>query len=165
MTASTQYHPLAQSGGFAYSVDSANEIACLRAKVTLPADFEAGDKYVLFKLPAEHRIIDASIAWGDIEASTAAATFDVGIVDTVQSPSDTTDLDAIFDGVTVGTAAGFARMTLPTALNVAPVNYDRYVQLLIATGATTPASGDVEVLVWVSPKQANSADNAVVMAT
>lgn len=165
MTASTQLHPLAQSGGFAYSVDSANEIACLRAKITVPADHEVNDKYDLLKLPPEHRIVDAVLICSDLDTGTPAILLQVGVIDTVQDPSDTTDVDAIFAGLTTAQAGGVARATLATCFNVAVRSYERIVRLQIATGAATAVTGQVELLLYVSPKQANGNDLAVVMPT
>lgn len=170
MVASTRYHPLAEAGGFSYAADTSNAVKCLRARVTLPADHEINDVVQLFKLPAEHRVLDAVlIAYTDLDGGTTLA-LDVGIVDTVQDPSDTTDVDCFFDGSTVGQAGGLARMAASTATAAAACfpavrNYDRTVQLKIATAATTPATGDVELLLYVSPKLANGWDSAVAVAT
>lgn len=165
MAASTQTHPLAQAGGFAHAGDCSNDVACLRAKVTLPADFEINDKFDLLKLPAEHRIVGATLISADLDGGGPTVTLDVGIIDTVQDPSDTTDVDAIFAASTVAQAGGVVQATLATAFNVAVRNYERTVRLAVKAAATTPQSGDVELLLFVSPKLANGWDSAVVMPT
>lgn len=164
MTASTQNHPLATNAGHSVFRSEANGVACLRAKVTLPADYEVGDKFNLLKLPAEHRVVDAVLVAGDLDSGSGVV-LDVGIVDTVQDPSDTTSADCIFDGSTVGQAGGVARASLASCFNIAARNYDRTVQLLVQVGAGGAQSADVELLLWVSPKQANGYDAAVVMPT
>lgn len=166
MVAVNRKHPLAEVSGPAHMGAAANEVACIRAKITLPADHELNDTYDLVKLPAECRVVDAVMVCGDLDANGAPAiTLDVGVIDTVQDPSDTTDTDAFFAAVTTGQAGGVVRATLATAFNVATRSYDRTVRLLVKVAAATPQAGNVELLLYVSPKQANSMDSAQVMAT
>lgn len=164
MVAVNRKHPLAEVSGPAHMGAAANEVACIRAKITLPADHEVNDTYDLVKLPAECRIVDAVMVCGDLDSG-AGLVLDVGVIDTVQDPSDTTDVDAIFDGATTGQAGGVVRASLATCFNVEARPYDRTVRLLIQVAAAGAQAGNVELLLYVSPKQANSMDSAQVMAT
>jgi hypothetical protein len=164
MVAVNRKHPLAEASGFSHSAPGANENVCLRAKVTLPADHELNDTFDLLKLPGECRILDAILIVSTSLAASALV-LDVGVIDTVQDPTDTTDVDAIIDGSTIGVGGGVARATLATCFNVVVRPYDRTVRLLIQVAGVTPAAGNVELLLFVSPKQANNFDGAFVMAT
>jgi hypothetical protein len=166
MAASARSHPLAENAGYSLSGTASHECVPLRASVTLPADHELNDTIALFKLPADAKILDCMLVASDLDSNGAPAiALDLGVIDTVQDPSDTTDVDALLDGVTVGQTGGIARMTLATGYRVAVRPYDRTIRLLIATGAATAQAGQVDVVVWVSPKQANGNDNAVTIAT
>jgi hypothetical protein len=164
MVASNRSHPLAENSGYGGVPAGALEVVCLRARVTLPADHELNDTFALVKLPADCKIVDATLVVYNALAASALV-LDVGVIDTVQDPTDTTDTDAIFDGETIGVAGGVARASLSKAFNVAIRPYDRVVRLHCQVGAVTPAAGDVELFLNVSPKQANRNDSAVVMAT
>jgi hypothetical protein len=164
MAANNRKHPLGDVGGFSHSAPGSNEVTCLRARITVAADHELNDTFDLLKLPAEHKIVDATLVVYNALAASALV-LDVGVIDTVQDPSDTTDVDAIFDGETIGVAGGVARVSLSKALNVAIRPYDRVVRLLMQVGGVTPAGGDIELFLYVSPKQANGNDLAKAMAT
>lgn len=92
----------------------------------------ANDKLRVAVLPADHVPVDCFVSLGDLDGGTALV-WDLGIEDTTQSPSDTTDLDCLIDGATVGQSAGVQRPNVGTFVDLAPVPYDRYFTILIDT--------------------------------
>ncbi len=111
----------------------------------------ANDKLRVAVLPAGHVPVDFFVYMGDLDSATALV-WEAGIEDTTQSPSDTTDLDALVAASTVGQSAGVQRMDEGAGIQIAPVNYDRYVTINI----TTPPGTDADAVVagWFSCRPA-----------
>lgn len=113
-----------------YEVDASAEITT------------ASDKLRLGVLPAGHVITDIVFACDELDAGTAVV-LDIGIEDTTQDPSDTTDVDALIDGSTVAQAGGVVRMSAIAGLEIAAVNYDRYITATVITPPTTDQDGGI----------------------
>ena len=117
---------------------SGAQVAALNyGEFTVATALAVSDTIRLCKLPAEHIVVDFVGNSGDLDTGTAIV-LDVGIEDTVGATSDP---DAILLGSTVGQAGGVFRMGAIAASLIAPVNYDRFISVLVATGPTTGTTG------------------------
>ena len=90
----------------------------------------------MVKLPAQHEIIDLVID-SEIIDTGATGAFDIGVEDSIQDPSDTTDLTLFGTALAVHTAAIFGSQMTQAAARFAPVNYDRYIVLTMETVSAT----------------------------
>ena len=95
----------------------------------------------IVRLPAEHRIVRASFETEDLDTG-ATGDVDIGLEDTVQDPTDTTDLTLFDTGLSVQAAS--IQLYETAALKELPaVPYDRYVIVQLTTAAGTPAPGQI----------------------
>jgi hypothetical protein len=104
----------------------------------------------LVKLPAQHRVVELIVENDDIDSG-ATATFDVGLLDTIQDPTDTTDLTFWATAVS-GQAAGINRYISQAAMELAAVNYDRWVVVNILAAATTGVAGGIAATLISRPE-------------
>ncbi len=162
----TTKHPLGAPGGLAAAGSRFGDVRVNRAVVSVSLTRAANDLIYLCKFPAAHVFIDAILWASDMDTNgSPTIALDVGIVDTgyaAAGVADTSDDDAIFDGVTTAQAGGVVRPTLATAFNIASRDYERDVVLKIATGFATFAAGTLGLILITAPKAPNGLDAAIV---
>lgn len=95
----------------------------------------------IVRLPADHRIVEAYFSTEDLDTG-ATGVVDLGIEDTVQDPTDTTDSTLFATGVSVQAAADFAYKS-KALQDLASRPYDRYVTVALTAAAGTPAAGAI----------------------
>jgi hypothetical protein len=136
--------------------DIGGAASALRFKHTLTVAQNVGANILdLGILPANCRVVDAILSTDDLDSSTGMVV-DIGLMS--GSPGEALDADGnartcgdeLFDGITTMQSGGVLRTTEKDAFNIAAVAYDRSIGLKIATVATTPVEGDIEVIVFVS---------------
>lgn len=111
----------------------------------------------LVKLPAQHRIVEVIVENDDLDTG-ATGTFDVGLLDTIQNPADTTDLTLFATGVSMQ-AAGINRYVSQAAMELGAVNYDRYIVVNINAAATTGAPGGIAATLISRPELGSQFEN------
>lgn len=95
----------------------------------------------IVRLPAEHRIVRGVFETEDLDTG-ATGTVDIGLVDTIQDPSDTTNLTLFATGLSIQ-AASINLYETAALKELAAVPYDRYVVVQINVAAGTPAPGQI----------------------
>jgi hypothetical protein len=109
------------------------------------------------RLPAQHRMVAVHLEHDDLDMGAAAlATF--GIEDTVQDPADTTDLVLFESALSIQAAAVVAYKTA-AMLELAAVNYDRYLTFGIGVAAATGLVGGIAVELTSRPDLASHEGN------
>jgi len=104
----------------------------------------------LVKLPAQHRMVSLVVENDDLDDA-AGLVVDIGLEDTVQDPADTTDATLVATGVTMQ-AAAVARYETQAMLELAVVNYDRFITIDITTAAGTGAAGGIAATLVSRPE-------------
>jgi hypothetical protein len=104
----------------------------------------------MVKLPAGHEIIDLVMDNDDLDSGAAGAV-DIGIEDSVQDPTDTTNLLLFATAVAVQTAATRASHMSFAASRLAPRPYDRFVVITMETVSTTGLVGRIGLTLTSKP--------------
>lgn len=137
----TTYTAAAASGQRpAVTVTGAGQVTVNSGVYEIGAAIVINDVFKLCRLPAGHVPVDLNGMCDDLDSATAAV-FDVGILDLdYGSGTDTSDPDAFASGLTTAQAGGVFRMTAKAALDLAPVDYDRFVTIKFTTAPGTSAT-------------------------
>ena len=112
----------------------------------------------IVKLPAQHRIVQIILDSEALDAASAGA-IDIGVEDDVQDPADTTDL-TLFNGATgVDVQADQALvLTSLEAINLAPVDYDRFIVVTVETASTTGVAAALGITLFSRPELGDQFD-------
>lgn len=105
----------------------------------------------MLKLPAGHRIVSL-VMFNDSLDDGSGAAVDIGVEDTVQDPSDTTDLTLFAIAQDVQTAATVTRLEGEAVWQYAAANYDRYVLVQIETVAASGTLGGISLVLTTRPE-------------
>lgn len=140
--ASTLYASAAKASRPAVT-SSSSGLSVNEGRYTLLAALVINDLIQLCKLPANHVPVDFVLDSDDLDSDgSPAIVIDVGIKDSVGA---TSDIDALIDGSTVAQAGGVARMDAIAARRIAPVNYDRIVEVKVITAPATGVASAVSI--------------------
>jgi hypothetical protein len=137
--------------GFAVASAQAGQTVTVPGVYDLTAAEAEDDTLVikLVKIPAQHKLVSLVVSNDDLDTG-AALIVDVGILDEIQDPSDTTDADFFAASVNMQAAAVNAYQTA-AMLDLGVVNYDRFVTATITTAAGTGAAGSIKALLTSRP--------------
>ena len=150
-------HPLyGTTSGYSLQECAAGGLRAVQSMIALAENPTAADIYRLCPLPAGHRVVDIALVSDDLDSVTDMVV-DVGIEDTVQDPSDTTNADAFFDGSTLPQTGGIAHASLVGAVTLAAVDYDRWVTLTVMVDAATFVAGNIGVILTTRQEQPSEA--------
>lgn len=130
--------------------DGLNDVSPLYGVFTLTAALAAADTIDFFKLPAKCKPMSLTIAPDDLDSGTTA-TYKVGIYDPT-SGNPTSDDDVFLStqsGMQTGAAVNAAHSATNNFLDLAAVDYDRYVRLTMVAGPTTATTGKVRALMTI----------------
>ena len=131
-----------QRGGFELSVAQAED---------------ATTEIELVRWPAQHRYVDGILELDDLDSG-AAGLFDLGLKDTIQDPADTTDL-TLFEGATSMQALTFTEYLTAALLELAAVNYDRFIVFNVDTAAATGIAAGVHFTLITRPEMGSKFEN------
>ena len=146
-------HPLGGDAGFSLNSAQLGEVRMLKVRATITTELSAADRLLLLKLAARHTIVDMFLFATDMDSATGLV-LDVGLLDIVQDPSDTTDDDVFFAASTLGQGTNvLEKMSLKSGFDLIAVNYDRTITITWDTVATTFVSGEVGLQVWTRAVQ------------
>jgi len=101
----------------------------------------------MVKLPAQHRIVSLVVENDDLDSG-ATGTIDIGIEDDVGATSDAT----LFGAAVSVQAAAVVRYETQAALELAAVDYDRYITIDIDVAATTGLAAGVAATLTSRPE-------------
>lgn len=104
----------------------------------------------LVKLPAQHRLVELIVENDDLDSG-ATGTVDIGLLDTIQDPADTTNL-TLFAAAQSVQAAAITRFVSQAMMELAVTNYDRYVVVNVDTASTTGLAGGVAATLITRPE-------------
>jgi len=146
-------HPVhGSNSGYSLNECAAGGLRVIQSVTSYVTNHAAATVIRLCKIPAGHAVVDATL-FADAIDDVADLVLDIGVEDTIQDPTDTTNVDAFFDGTTLGQAGGIARMTLKTGF-VAAVDYDRWVTATVMTDAATlTTGGELGIILTTRPEQ------------
>lgn len=130
--------------------DGLNGVVPLFAVHTLTAALAAADTIDFFKLPAKCKPMSLTIAPDDLDSGTTA-TYKVGIYDpTTGNPTSDDDVFVSTSAtMQTGAAVVAAHSATNSFLDLAAVDYDRYVRLTMVAGPTTASTGKVRALMTI----------------
>lgn len=149
-------HPLGDVGAPGLGASQYGDVRVVRARIQLATTKPLNDRLFVAVYPANHVLVDAILWAADLDSNgTPTIALDVGVLDTIQTGGDTTDADAIFDGVTTAQSGGVVRPTLATAFQIADRSYDRTVTVTIATGFATFQAGELGLNLFFAPRAPN----------
>jgi len=130
--------------------DEGGEVYAVRFEYAVPTDVADGDIIEVAVLPAYCRVVDAILDADALdEGSVPAILLDVGLMSGEVGEELDADGNArtcgaeLFNDMTTAQAGGVARVTLATALRIAPVAYDRSIGVKVVANAATAAASDI----------------------
>ncbi len=140
------------NSGPAIASAQAGQVVVQQTRITLlGTDTEDAATVIrLLKLPAQHRIVSLVLVNEDLDDG-AAGLIDVGVEDTVQDPSDTSDA-TLFEAALTIQAAGNTRYENAAVWDYAAANYDRFIAITIDTVSGTGAAGDIHATLTTRPE-------------
>lgn len=142
---------LGGNSGPAIASAQAGQVVTVNTRISLVgADMEDAATFIrLFKLPAQHRIVSLQIVAEDLDMGATGA-LTIGVEDTVQDPSDTSDL-VLFAAAEDVQAALNIRYENAAIWDYAAANYDRFIALAIETVSATGLAGDIHAMLVTRP--------------
>lgn len=111
----------------------------------------------MVRLPAQHRFVAVTLSMPDLDSG-ATGTFDFGLEDTVQDPSDTSD-STLFESATSNQAASFTEYKTAALLAIPAVDYDRYLTVEIDVVSATGLADTIAVELVSRPDLASHEGN------
>ena len=104
----------------------------------------------LVRWPAQHRFVSMVAEVDDLDTG-AGGTFDLGLRDKDQDPADTTDL-TLFEAATSSQAASFTIHETAALMELAAVNYDRFIVFNVDVASATGIAAGVHVTLTTRPE-------------
>ncbi len=144
---------MASKSGPAIASAQAGQVTVQQSAYVLAAAADTEDATLhirLLKLPAQHRIVSLCLDHGDLDAG-ATGTIDVGVEDTIQDPSDTSDL-TLFAAAQSIQAAAFNRYETKAIYDYGVTNYDRWVVVNVDVASTTGQTGEFTAVLVTRPE-------------
>lgn len=132
---------------------SGSELLSQRFTLALPTgDLQLNDIGQIGILPAGHIPVDVYVDGTDMDSSTAALIFQVGILNAAEDDlsTDAADGGAAWGSTTAANAAFYQRLTMNgnALVSVASAGTDRKIGLKVATAPTTAVAGTVGVTLF-----------------
>jgi hypothetical protein len=146
------YSVMGSNAGPSISSAQAGQVTVQRGNYELAAtDSEDNTlEIVLVKLPAQHRLVELIVENDDLDSG-ASGTVDIGLLDTIQDPADTTNL-TFFAAAQSVQAAAITRFVSQAAMELAAVNYDRYIVVNVDVASATGLAGGVAATLISRPE-------------
>ena len=144
---------MASKSGPAIASAQAGQTTTQHATYTTPAAADTEDNTLairMLKLPAQHRIVSLCLDTPDLDSG-ATGTIDVGVEDSVQDPSDTSDLTLFATAQSIQ-AAAFNRYESKAIWDYGVADYDRYITINVATASTTGLAGTINACLVTRPE-------------
>jgi hypothetical protein len=150
---------MGSNAGPAIASAQAGQTVAQRGNYELTAVEAVDDTLVirLVKLPAQHRIVSLVVEVADLDQG-AAGLLDIGVLDIVQDPADTTDLTLVVSGLSMQ-AASVTRYETQAMLEFPVTNYDRFILVGIATAAATGDVGGIAATLVTRPELGSQFEN------
>ena len=111
----------------------------------------------IVKLPAQHRIVRVILDNDDLDTGTDGA-IDIGLEDDIQDPADTTNLLLIATAIDVQTAANAQEFVSHASINLAALDYDRYIVVTWETVSATGLAGGLGLTLISRPELGSQFD-------
>ncbi len=143
---------MASKSGPAISSAQAGQVTVQRGNYELAAadSEDATLEILVVKLPAQHRLVELIVENDDLDSG-ATGTVDVGVKDTVQDPSDTTDLTLFATGLSIQ-AAGINSYQSQATMEFGVTNYDRFIAVNVNAASTTGLAGGIAATLISRPE-------------